>query len=391
MTIEVSFPLSGDIAFTTSVSIIEAEYQHSVVSLDLPGSQAGQDFVHGTPVHIHFSGYRGDPAEWYGYVDTVRQSTNRTHQSQSSAVCVGMTYPLKEQRQDVWSNATGDGVAEAMAARWRLGVDLEPSDRVWPSLAQAGMSDWALLVTLAHDLGYTLYSRGPLLCFYTRARDLSAYGDVAPIFEYTAQQTNTDIIEFEPQSSASQIANNQNQLTTVDSTGAVVQFANADGTGSILGSIDTLPNFTSVNMTTATDAQEASQILLAQIEDNRFHIRAKARLRGDTRLRPALPIYLAGLPAQWNGQWFVLQVTHQLAPRTNQSTGLDTYYCDVLIGRDGMGPSTAIPAQGDVNFSDGVTAEIGPTGLWQCGPFVQTPEEAPPPDFVLERLAARGL
>lgn len=391
MSITVTFPLTGQSQFTTSVVINEAEFRHSLATIALPGSQAGSDFVHGTPVNIMWTGRRGDPVEWYGYVDTLQQTTNRTQQAVSSAICVGMTYPLKEQRQDVWTNVTGDGVAEALAARWRLGVDLEADARVWPSVPQAGASDWELLVSIAHQIGFTCYSRGPLLCFYTRTRDVAAYASFAPIFEYIPQDPTSGIVSFQPLSSSSQDTNKQVQLTTIDSTGSVLQMANTDGTGSLLASVDTLPSFTTVNTTTAGDAQEAAAMLTAQAEDQRFHIRAKVVVMGDTRLRPALPVYLSGLPTQWNGSWFVLGVKHLLNPATNQSVGRDSYLCELLVGRDGMGPSSVIPNGTFLDFSDHVTAEIGNTGLWQCGPFVQIPEEAPPPAFVTERLAALGL
>lgn len=384
----VTFPLSGDNAFTTRVSISMAEYCHEITSIQLPDLQAGSDFIQGTPVAIQWQDFDGGYAEWYGYIDTVTQSLDRTTAG-SMAICVGMTYPLKEKRQDIWTNVTGDGVAEAMASRWRLGADLDPSSRLWPSLAQAGVSDWALLVELAHTIGFTLYSRGPVLAFHERTREMTRVADAAPIFIYSSLDPASDILGFTPLSSTSVNANTRSQITSIDSAGAAMSLGNDDGAGTLLTSLDRLPTFTSVSTMVASDAAEAVHTLEGQTEDSRFSIQASVVLRGDARLRPAMPIYLGGLPPQWNGLWFVLSVEHQLSPQSISSPAPDTYVCFATVGRDGMGVSNTMPASSKVHHTDATPAEIGNTGMWQCGPFTQVPQEEPPPTFVSERLALK--
>jgi hypothetical protein len=107
---------------------------------------------------------------------------------------------MKQTAQAVYTNTTADQVVKDIAAKYNFVCYAVPHPRVYPQIAQAGHSDWELMVRLAKQCGYTLRATNTELYFQPVMDDYSKYRAEAP--KFVLRQANnpqgSTIYSFKP-------------------------------------------------------------------------------------------------------------------------------------------------------------------------------------------------
>lgn len=342
---QAEFPLSGTTSpFFKGVEITQRQGSHDLAVIPFEGILDNLHLTYptGSPVRLTWGNRYGQNV-FVGYVHHLKPDFQIRH-PRSLLVCLGASYPLQEVRQRSFEGITADLAAGLLARDQSLGWQVDAHPRVYPTMLQDTISDWALLQRLAHETGYVLRMEGTTLQFVTRAHMEAYYRPRAQVFTQTRsavanlQSLNTVLSfqpvvgDFFPQTGA---ANTTKVLTQIDPlTGSTMSLTRA-GTGAAASRAF----FSSPLDSPAHTPLEAESLLEAAVQNSKYVYRAKATLRGSALLAPERFVYLKGVPAPYGGYWTVLGVHHRVQGKFN-------YYCDVELGTDGLYGEVPLPSAG---------------------------------------------
>jgi hypothetical protein len=393
-----TFPLtSHDIGTVSRFRLRQYEYMHEMAVLTLSNSSSFYpDFLTGSPVVVEWG--NADRSDTFvGYVAFVNAAAVPSNLAPNAlpggndleVYCIGASFPMNEQRQTVYQGVTADELVTRVAQSYQLDVFTEPHPRTWPTYAQAGVSDWAFLSSLAHDVGYTLYAKNTQLKFHSRTLNVHSNVASALSYDYTGTENSTplpdarQVIDFSPTiGNLGWDGNRRRKRVLYDldrRTGTIIAARDTTGSPRVLGPLSMDPLFTEfVTAMSADNLQDASTWLLDMSEDQRWYITADAVVQGDVRLGPTQPIYFAHLPADFSGYWFIRGVEHdiQLFPGAAGQGMVASYTAALSLGRDGFGESVTSPSSTPIRVIDHLanlgtptetvsTSQLTPAGYWR--------------------------
>jgi phage protein D len=323
-----------------SANIFQKRYAHELASLYFKDWGVQYDVVKaGSPVHLTIHG-SNELRDFYGYVHHI--NLDRTPgKNFTELVVIGASFSMKQQAQKVYKNTTADQVVKEIAAKHNFVCYAVPHPRVHPQLAQAGQSDWELMVRLAQQSGYTLRVKNTELYFQPIMEDYTNYRAEAPkfIMRPASDPNGSTIYSFKPMIGESipyeDAINGASAVTGVDTTNSEpisvthqlqVNKTRAKQQPDFFDRFDTHIVITD-NLTAGYEA-EASE------NRNYFPYRAKVEVLGHPNLRPDMPIYLDGVGEPYSGYWVILEATHHII---EEELNRQRYTTVLTVGANSLG------------------------------------------------------
>ena len=340
----IEFPLSGpDEIQAPQLEIRQAQGAHDVATILTPGRLNNLDkgYTTGAPVRIKWSNRWGSN-QFVGYVHHV-QNHFGSDNSSAKIVCVGASFPLIAVKQRAFSNATADLVVKTVAAEYGLLAVTESHPRVYGSIPQPTISDWALLCRLADETGYVLRADQTRIYFLPRATFEAQNKPMAQVLTMTTADANsltaaTTVFDFEPLLAEyfpeRGVSNTRKAIKAIDpETGRSIELdgglANNQTGGLFTKSVNEVTN----------SVQDARARLEASLEANRFIHRARVTSVGSPVTAPEKMVYIVGVPAPYDGYWTVLSVTHRIKNATQYVMEMEVG-TDMLVGNEPTPSST---------------------------------------------------
>lgn len=344
--IKLEFPEapSSQPAFVYSATIHQHRYRHEVAIVQFKDWDLSYDVVApNSPVQMTMYG----PAkrrEFYGYIHHI--NPERTPgKNFVEMILIGASFPLKETSQQVYKNVTSDQVVREIARKHGFACYAVPHPRVYPQLAQAGLTDWQLMVKLAKQSGYTLRTQNTEIYFQPVLDDYTLYRAEAPKFFMgsTSNIDGTSIYSFKP------------------SVGESIEYDDAQKAAIAISGLDTISAET-VSYTTQKPNKKtrnkqrkeifdnyntsvvAPDIKVARYEAdaaenlNSFPYRARVEVIGDPTLRPDMPVYLDGVGEAYSGYWTILSTEHEII---EEELNIHRYTTILEVGTDSLGQAVA--------------------------------------------------
>lgn len=316
----------------------------------------------GTPVSFLFGSSVADTAVWYGYVSSRQVQSSKAQSfgnNQAPVVpvvytCTGVSMPMQSAGGRSFTDVTATAAARSVIGAYNIASYIQPHARIWPTLAQGGLSDFAWLAALAKKIGYRLIADTNRIVFADAATNLTPSGSAVPAYSRNLQQGRYDtLISFDPSSgqtdpSGSTVSSYTSYAVRPTSglTAATTHSPSITGLDGVSGA----PSFTRVAGGSARSYSDAQYNALAAAAASRYWVYASALVDGNTALRPGRTVSVSGtgVTAADTGSWRISTATHAvtLAALGNRYA---TYYADLELGRDqaaSLNLNPATPALG---------------------------------------------
>jgi len=323
--------------------LFQKRYAHEMISLYFKDWGVQYDVVKaGSPVHLVINGLN-QQREMYGYVHHINIDRSPGKYF-TEVVVIGASFPMKQQNQNIYKNVTADQVVKSIAADYNFVCYAIPHPRVYPQIAQAGHSDWELLVRLSKQCGYTLRANNTELYFQPIMYDYTTYREEAPhfIMRSASDPLGSTIYSFKPMIGES--------IPYEDATKGAVAVSGVDITNATPISITQKIRAAKTRVKQQIEffdrfdtATVANTPLVAQYEaeaaENRnyFPYRGMVEVLGNPNLRPDMPVYLDGIGEPYAGYWVVLEATHHIV---EEELNRQKYTTTLIVGTDSLGAAT---------------------------------------------------
>jgi phage protein D len=296
----------------------------------------------GSPVQLTINGYN-QQRDLYGYVHHINVD-RAPGKYFTEVVVIGASFPMKQQSQNVYINVTADQVVKEIASSYNFVSYVVPHPRVYPQIAQAGHSDWELLVRLSKQCGYTLRANNTELYFQPVMEDFTKYREEAPhyIMRSSSDPQGSTIYSFKPMIGES--------VPYEDATKGAVAVNGVDSVNTTPISITQQIRAAKTRDKQQTEffdrfdtATVANTALVAQYEaeaaENRnyFPYRGTVEVLGNPNLRPDMPVYLDGIGDPYAGYWVILEATHHIV---EEELNRQRYTTTLVVGTDSLGSAT---------------------------------------------------
>lgn len=335
--------------------VFQKRYAHEMVSLYFKDWGVQYDVVKpGSPVHLVINGFN-QTREVYGYVHHINVDRSPGKYF-TEVVVIGASFPMKQQSQGIYKNLTADQIVKSIAADYNFVCYAVAHPRVHPQYAQAGHSDWELLVRLSKQCGYTLRANNTELYFQPVMDDYTNYREEAPnfIMRPTNDPQGSTIYSFKPMIGES--------LPFEDATKGAVAVSGVDIVNAAPISITQQIRAAKTRTKQQVEffdrfdtATVANTPLVAQYEaeaaENRnyFPYRAMVEVLGNPNLRPDMPVYLDGLGEPYSGYWVVLEATHHIV---EEELNRQKYTTTLIVGADSLGSASKWTDSKTINSPD---------------------------------------
>jgi phage protein D len=320
--------------------IYQKRYAHEIACLYFKDWGVQYDVVKaGSPIHLIINGFH-EKRELFGYVHHIK--LDRTPGKNFTEVTViGASFPMKQQAQEVYTGVTADQVAQQIATKHNFVCFSVPHPRVYPQVAQAGHSDWELLVRLAKQCGYTLRATNTELYFQPVMYDYTYKREEAPRFvlRQAGDPLGSTIYSFTPTVGES--------IPYEDATKGAVAVNGVDAVNAAPISITQQLRNAKTRIkqqseffdifdtsTVAPDVLVASYEADAAESRNYFPYRGEVTVLGNPSLRPDMPVYLDGIGEPYSGYWMVLEAHHNIV---EEELNRQRYTTTLIVGTDSLG------------------------------------------------------
>jgi hypothetical protein len=293
----------------------------------------------GTPVQITVKSLNKNKT-FLGYVHHIKPDktpgTNFTE-----VVFIGASFVMKQASQTIYRDTTADQVIQKIAKKHRFVAYTIPHNRVYPQVAQAGHTDWEIMVRLAKQCGYSLRTEGtelyfqPMLNEYTSFRSESSSFVLRPANStvgttiYSFNPVIGDSIEFDDAFKAAVAVSGVDKFST-DALAITKRLRNKKTRrkqkSEYFDRFDT--SIVANDLTTAAFEADAAE------SRNSFPYRAKVEVVGSPEVTVDSPVYLGGIGSSYSGFWTVLAVEHKII---ESDLRRQTFSTILTVGTDSLG------------------------------------------------------
>jgi hypothetical protein len=339
--IKVDFPdTTASPQYVYYANIYQNRYSHELAVIKFRDWGLEYDVVTpGTPVVLTISG-RNSKRQMYGYVHHINPEKT-PGKNFTEVVIIGGSYRMRAPSQTIYRNTTADQVIKKIASKYNFVAYAVPHPRVYPQIAQAGRTDWELMVRLAKQCGYTLRAQNTELYFQPILEDFTNFRASAPKFimrSMSAPEGST-IYSFRPIIGES--------VDFDDATKAAVAISGVDQSSKApleitkqkrnkktrkKQQIEFFDYFDSEVV--ANDVETAGYEANAAEERNVFPYRAVVEVLGDPDLKPDMPVFLEGVGQTYSGYWTILQTEHKII---EEERNRQRYTTILTVGVDSLG------------------------------------------------------
>jgi hypothetical protein len=289
-----------------------------------------------------------DGADFYGYIHDIKNKQEDSTDVTEVGV-IGASYVMRQGSQKIYRNVTADQVVREIAQKYGFAYKVTPHPRVYPQIAQAGLTDWELMVKLAKQSGYFLRAENAALYFqplrqdfedliyeassFTKPQFGKKYSQILysfrPIVGETLAHHGSDkaavsIAGIDPISGQYFKYTKQNRTSTTRSISHPELFDKHD------------------THVVVNDYKTAVSEANAADDKSTFPYSAEVEIIGTSRLRPGMPIHVANVGNEYSGYWTVLRVEHHVKEETLNKQIFTTR---LLVGSDSLGDinNSAVP------------------------------------------------
>lgn len=323
-----------------SANIYQKRYAHEMICLYFKDWGVQYDVVRpGSPVRLNVYGFN-EKREIYGYVHHI--NLERTPgKNFTELVIIGASFSMKQPSQTVYKNTTADQVVKEIAEKHNFVAYAVAHPRVYPQIAQAGHSDWEIMVRLAKQCGYTLRANNTELYFQPIMDDYSNYRAEAPkfILRPAGNPQGSTIYSFKPMigesipyEDATKAAVAVNGVDITSATPISITQQLRDSKTRVKQQVEFFDKFDTA--TVAPDVLVAGYEAEAAESRNYFPYRGQAEVLGNPNLRPDMPIYLDGIGEPYAGYWVILEVHHSII---EEELNRQRYTTTIVVGTDSLG------------------------------------------------------
>jgi hypothetical protein len=344
--------------------------KHTVNVLDLRTGGALVTHPEWTPVIVDLSdGVATD--RWFGYVHHYGAVDDSRAADVSNQITrytlIGTSLPFNEERTRSWHNMTRSGVVRQIARAQRLRSVVQTDNEILPYIAQAGLSDMALLQKFASDSGYRLWIDGATLRYFDP--DLLLAGarlsDIRTYAKTSSPATPDGIISWNSKAGSmvprpGGIGGVQRVYGLDRRTGTVIE-AKEDRSPSRLPSLTRID--TSAVVTTTAQAASRAR---GSSKRTRAWVTAKAVTIFSPTVKPGDVIEVSGdrIKAAEQGLWLVTGVSHRVL-NDGSAPGFE-YVTTLELERDGIYSPTFSKALRTINTRDLVAARLRNGAIWEA-------------------------
>ena len=322
----------------------QARYEHEYAVLLFKDWEISYDDIAPmSPVFVSIYAPEGYERSFNGYVHHIKPLYSPGERSVEVHI-IGASYVMKNTSQTIYTNVTADQVLKKIARKYQFSYFAEPHGRVFPQIAQAGRTDWQLLVWLAKKIGYTLRAENTSLYFYPLSKDYSENRSTAKAFTLNAVETlgGTSTYNFKPLIGEHlYFDNNEDDVKSALAYSGVDRFAQIElqytkqKTKKNTRKNSTPEQFDRFAVNTVVPTSEVAKWESEAAEERqRFGYRGYAEVLGDPTLRPDLPVYINGVGPEYSGYWVILSVEHTI---NRVSLNDFVYTTNLHLGIDSLG------------------------------------------------------
>lgn len=322
-------------------SLHQSRYKHEVLNLTFRDWGVDYNVVAaGSPIQVELSGGLQGSRTFYGYVHHVSvDRTPGTFTTEVTALSASMV--MKNQSQYIYKGLSADAIVQKIGKKYKFAVFTVPHPRIYPQVAQAGHTDWELLVRLAKQSGYSLRTQNTELYFQPVLHEYTNYREQSIVF--TMRQSNdpngSTIYSFTPVIGESMPYDNETKAaiavggvdkTTTSSISITNQLKNKNT--KIISSPEFFDRYETSVVASSPDVAKYE----AKAADDRasFPYRATVEVLGEPTLRPDMPVYFRGISDVYDGYWTILATEHKVYEKERN---VQVYTTVLHVGTDSLG------------------------------------------------------
>lgn len=278
--------------------------------------------------------------EFFGYVHDI-ESIQDSNKNFTRIGFIGASYVLRQASRKIYKNVTADQVISEIAKKYGFAYRAVAHPRVYPQIAQAGMTDWELMVRLAHQCGYALRVENTEIHFHPLLQDFddlreeafsfqkadAGFKPINPIYSFRATISETLSYSLADKSATSVFGVDP---ITGDSFGYTTQTR-----GQITRKRSNQEFFDFHETHVVANSYETAKLeAVAALNKSQFPYVADAEVFGISNLRPAMPVYLNNIGRDYTGYWTILGVEHEVI---EESRNRHTFTSKLFVGTDSLG------------------------------------------------------
>lgn len=319
-----------------SVNLYQDNYKHDYAEIYFKDWGVSPKFIKpGTLITLNIRG-----KDYYGYINNI-QNVQENGKNFTKIGFMGASYIMKQASQKIYLDMTADQVVAEIASKYNFAFKAAAHPRVYPQIAQAGLSDWELMLRLAKQSGYFLRAENTEIYFQPFDQDFNdlhnqalsfqkadgGFKPINPIYSFKPIIGETfNSLGFEKASVS---------VAGIDpNTGSYFKYTKQD---SFTHSRELFnqPFFDKHDtVTVLNDYTTAAQTGKAIDEHGRFPYQAIVEVIGTSELRPGMPVYLNNVGEDYSGYWTILAVKHRVIEKQmNQQMFTTT----LTVGTDSLG------------------------------------------------------
>jgi len=254
---------------------------------------------------------------------------------------IGASFVMKQSSQKIYRNMSADQVVAEIATRYNFAYKVTPHPRVYTQISQAGMTDWQLMVKLAHECGYFLRAENTEVYFQPLTEDFvnligeaasfqkgdAGFKPINPIYTFKPLVSET-LKQYGFKKAATSVAG----VNAVNGDYFKITIQNSFTPSRKFFNQEFFDDHSTHQV--ANTYEEANYLSRASDEYSRFPYAASVEVMGTSSLRPCLPVYLKNVGPEYSGYWTILAVVHDIF---EESLNHQVYTCQVQVASDSLG------------------------------------------------------
>jgi hypothetical protein len=344
--VKVTFPtLPSLVQDAVKYTLWEEEYSHDI--LEIWSSSIFETWVDllKTGVPVEFKITQGPfTRNWIGYVSYVSTNVSAQKQKDMTIVCIGSSFPLKEEATETFERVTIPDVVQSIAIKFGYNYVGDQHALVFDQLTLAGHSYWEWIQEQAKKIGYGVLVDGMTLVFKPLDKMIDYGMTSVPQFDLgsTGVTSGANFID-----------------KTLDSfeslNGEHIESPSGTRTFKVLGGVDPLTSKPSVSIKSpalvgsnlrsnvndvlfseirsdqvAHSYQQTSLLSEGAAHQGRMNMPAYVIGQGDPRVRMFSPVLISGTGPQTDGYWMIKKAKHVFTKNGN-------YQVELTVATDGTG------------------------------------------------------
>lgn len=298
----------------SNLTVRQSEYLHDVVVLqyntvESNWTRVGSQYRKGTPIVVTWGWTPKMFETFHGYVHSNRLIRKQGSQVVREVFITGADFSMNGTRLRSFHRMYANQIVKKIAREHRFTSRTDFHPDFFRSLPQLGRSDWALMASLAKNIGFSLSCKRTELQFLRRELSRST---LLPEFRFH-QGFGPDqgtLFSFKVKAGSDPLSNTRKLVIGgVDDNGK--PFWATDSKEDCCGSGE-LPNFTSYYTTPASSVEEGRKGLAGWLAGSKFRVQADVVTSGDPRVRCGSTIRFTNVEPGMEGRWWVASVEHKM-------------------------------------------------------------------------------